>query len=47
LNIQSDVVAYEPLFRNGEHNSFPNVDPDQTASNILSDNHLAMGIEEN
>jgi len=46
LDIQQDVVAYELLFRNGDHNSFPDIDPDQATSNILSDNHLTLGIEE-
>jgi len=46
LNIELEVIAYELLFRNGENNCFPNIDPDQATSNILSDNHLTLGIEE-
>jgi len=46
LDIKQDVIAYELLFRNGEDNCFPGIDPDQATSNILSDNHLTMGIEE-
>lgn len=45
LNTNKKVVAYELLFRDGESNCFPNVDPDQATSNILSNNHLTLGIE--
>lgn len=45
LNIKQELIGYELLFRNGENNCFPNIDPDQATSNILSDNHLAMGVE--
>lgn len=45
LNSNKKVVAYELLFRNGVKNCFPNVDPDQATSNILSNNHLTLGIE--
>lgn len=46
LNAEKVVVAYELLFRDGESNSFPDVDPDQATSNILTNNHLTMGVEE-
>ncbi|MFT5759895.1 MAG: c-di-GMP-related signal transduction protein [Alteromonadaceae bacterium] len=46
LDTKQNVIAYELLFRNGDNNCFPNIDPDQATSNILSDNHLTMGIEE-
>jgi len=46
LNEQQEVIAYELLFRDGKSNSFPNIDPNQATSNILSDNHLTLGIEQ-
>lgn len=45
LNINKKVVAYELLFRNGEKNCFPDIDSDQATSNLLSNNHLALGVE--
>ncbi len=45
LDIKKAVVAYELLFRNGEQNCFPDIDPDQATSNILSNNHLTLGVE--
>ncbi len=46
LDMAQNVVAYELLFRNGENNSFPNIDPNQATSNILENNHLTLGIEQ-
>jgi len=45
LNIEQQVVAYELLFRDGQSNSFPDVDPNQATSNILTNNHLTLGLE--
>ncbi len=45
LDLNKNVVAYELLFRNGESNCFPNIDPDQATSNILSNNHLTLGVD--
>ncbi len=45
LDLNKNVIAYELLFRNGESNCFPNIDPDQATSNILSNNHLTLGVE--
>jgi len=45
LDLNQKVVAYELLFRNGESNCFPNIDPDEATSNILSNNHLTLGVE--
>ena len=44
LNIDQQLVAYELLFRDGEQNSFPNIDPNQATSNILTNNHLTLGV---
>jgi len=46
LDVEKNLVAYELLFRDGEKNSFPNIDPNKATSNILSDNHLTLGIEQ-
>ena len=45
LDLNQSVVAYELLFRDGESNCFPDIDPDQATSNILSNNHLTLGVE--
>jgi c-di-GMP-related signal transduction protein len=45
LDINLNVIAYELLFRDGKSNSFPNIDPNQATSNILSNNHLTLGVE--
>jgi EAL and modified HD-GYP domain-containing signal transduction protein len=45
LNSNLQVVAYELLFRDGKSNSFPNIDPNQATSNILTNNHLTLGVE--
>jgi EAL and modified HD-GYP domain-containing signal transduction protein len=46
LDIDQNVVAYELLFRDGKSNSFPNIDPNQATSNILTNNHLTLGVEQ-
>jgi len=46
LNIDQKVVAYELLFRDGKSNTFPNIDPNQATSNILTNNHLTLGLEQ-
>jgi c-di-GMP-related signal transduction protein len=46
LDIVQNIVAYELLFRDGKSNSFPNIDPNQATSNILTNNHLALGLEQ-
>jgi len=46
LNIDQQLVAYELLFRDGENNCFPNIDPNQATSNILTNNHLTLGVEQ-
>lgn len=46
LNQKQELVAYELLFRDGLKNSFPDINPDQATSNILTNNHLTLGVEE-
>lgn len=45
IDCEQNLVAYELLFRDGESNQFPNICPDTATSNILSNNHLNLGIE--
>ncbi|QOL26326.1 HDOD domain-containing protein [Thalassotalea sp. LPB0316] len=45
LDSNQELVAYELLFRDGESNQFPNICPDQATSNLLTNNHLHMGVE--
>jgi EAL and modified HD-GYP domain-containing signal transduction protein len=46
LDIAQNIVAYELLFRDGKSNSFPDIDPNQATSNILTNNHLTLGLEQ-
>ncbi|NMP30747.1 HDOD domain-containing protein [Thalassotalea sp. M1531] len=46
LNLQQQCIAYELLFRDGQSNHFPDINPDQATSNILTNNHLTMGVEQ-
>jgi c-di-GMP-related signal transduction protein len=46
LDMNKNVIAYELLFRDGKSNSFPNIDPNQATSNILTNNHLTLGVEQ-
>lgn len=45
LDLAQQVVAYELLFRDGKSNCFPGIDPNQATSNILTNNHLTLGLE--
>lgn len=46
LNLGQETVAFELLFRDGEHNSFPGICPDKATSKIIVDNQLTLGIED-
>ncbi|KKO48337.1 histidine kinase [Arsukibacterium sp. MJ3] len=39
------VYGYELLFRDGELNSFPNIDADEATSKLLLQHHLLLGVE--
>ncbi|WP_333607715.1 EAL and HDOD domain-containing protein [Arsukibacterium sp.] len=39
------VYGYELLFRDGEQNSFPNIDANEATSKLLMEHHLLMGVE--
>lgn len=40
------LYGYELLFRDGEHNSFPNIDGDEATSRLLTEHHLLVGVEQ-
>ncbi|MEC8417969.1 MAG: EAL domain-containing protein [Pseudomonadota bacterium] len=46
FDVDRNVYAYELLFRVGEDNCFPDVNPDEATSKILTSTHLSLGIEE-
>ncbi|SEA05704.1 EAL and HDOD domain-containing protein [Alkalimonas amylolytica] len=39
------LLGYELLFRDDDHNRFPNIDPDEATSRLLSEQHLLYGLE--
>lgn len=39
------VYGYELLFRDGEQNCFPDIDPDEATSKLLTESHLTTGVE--
>lgn len=43
---KKNVYAYELLFRDGENNRFPDINPDEATSKILAASHLSVGVEE-
>ena len=45
VDLDQNLVGYELLFRDGKSNKFPDICPDQATSNILTNNHLNLGIE--
>ena len=46
FDVDRNVYAYELLFRVGEDNCFPDVNPDEATSKILTSTHISLGIEE-
>lgn len=46
FNLQEQIVAYELLYRSGETNSFPDIDPDEATIRLLNNAFIAMEIEE-
>ncbi len=44
FNTQKKAVAYELLFRDGEENRFPNVDPHHATSKLIMRTHLNGGL---
>ena len=45
FNQQQLLIGYELLFRDGERNAFPDIDPDEATSRLLSEQHLLFGVE--
>lgn len=39
------LYGYELLFRDGETNSFPNIDGDEATSRLITEHHLMVGVE--
>ncbi len=46
FNRQKAIFAYELLFRNGETNSFPEIDGDTATTSLLSSSFFTVGIDE-
>ena len=46
FDVNLDVYAYELLFRDGDKNCFPDINPDEATSKILTSTHLTVGLEE-
>jgi c-di-GMP phosphodiesterase len=46
LDSKKNLYAYELLFREGEQNFFPDINPDEATSKILTNNHLDIGLED-
>jgi EAL and modified HD-GYP domain-containing signal transduction protein len=45
LDANKTLVGYELLFRDGVENSFPNINPDEATSKLITEHHLLMGVE--
>lgn len=39
------LIGYELLFRDGQSNSYPDIDADVATSKLITDNHLLVGLE--
>lgn len=46
LDREQKIQGYELLFRDGKQNCFPEVQPDQATSKILTSSHLTLGLED-
>lgn len=46
FNREKAIFAYELLFRNGDSNSFPDVDGDTATTSLLSSSFFTVGIDE-
>ncbi|MFT6899636.1 MAG: EAL and modified HD-GYP domain-containing signal transduction protein [Paraglaciecola sp.] len=45
VDIAHNLFGYELLFRDGENNCFPDIDPDEATSKLLTQSHLTTGVE--
>ena len=46
LDADKEVFAYELLFRDGKSNCFPEIEPDEATSKLLTSSQLSLGVEE-
>ncbi|MDN4500823.1 EAL domain-containing protein [Alteromonadaceae bacterium BrNp21-10] len=46
LDSEYNVHGYELLFRDGQQNCFPNIQPDEATSKIITNNYLTLGLED-
>ncbi len=46
LDENKEIYAYELLFRDGKSNCYPDIEPDEATSKLITGSHLALGIEE-
>ncbi|MEE2024003.1 EAL and HDOD domain-containing protein [Alkalimonas mucilaginosa] len=42
---RQQLIGYELLFRDGEQNSFPSIDPDEATSRLITEHHFLVGLE--
>ncbi len=45
FNKDKETIGYELLFRDGEANTFPQIDADEATSKLIMQHHLLMGVE--
>lgn len=45
FDIETNVVAYELLYRDGENNAFPDICSNEATSKLLTQSHLISGLE--
>ena len=46
LDANKNLFAYELLFRDGKSNCFPEIEPDEATSKLLTGSQLSLGVEE-
>ncbi|UAA38531.1 HDOD domain-containing protein [Paraneptunicella aestuarii] len=46
LDRDLEIQGYELLFRDGKQNCFPEIEPDEATSKLLTSAHLTLGLEE-
>lgn len=45
FNLAKETIGYELLFRDGEANTFPNINADEATSKLIMQHHLMLGVE--
>lgn len=46
IETNGNTIGYELLFRNGQGNSFPDINPDEATTQIITQNQLTLGLEQ-